>query len=90
MGKYDKLSMAERFLSRRFGWKSGPGDSEVVFVGDSPNYEPMFARFPLACGVANVRRYGGLIKQLPAYGASKECGDGFAEIAETILRKRKR
>jgi HAD superfamily hydrolase (TIGR01484 family) len=89
MGKYDKLSMAERFLSRRFGWRSGSGDREVIFVGDSPNDEPMFVRFPLACAVANVRRYGDLIKQLPAYAASKECGDGFAEITETILRKRK-
>jgi HAD superfamily hydrolase (TIGR01484 family) len=89
MGKYDKLTMAERFLSGRFGWVSGSGDREVVFAGDSPNDEPMFARFPLACGVANVRRYGDLIKKLPAYVASKECGDGFAEIAETILDKRK-
>jgi HAD superfamily hydrolase (TIGR01484 family) len=88
MGKYDKLSMTERFLSSRFGWANGSGDREVVFVGDSPNDEPMFARFPLACGVANVRRYGDLIKHLPAYIASKECGDGFAEIAETILAKR--
>jgi hydroxymethylpyrimidine pyrophosphatase-like HAD family hydrolase len=89
MGKYDKLSMAGNFLSRRFGWQSGAGDREVVFVGDSPNDEPMFARFPLACGVANVRRYGDLIKKLPAYEASKECGDGFAEIAGTILKKRR-
>ncbi|GHU67236.1 haloacid dehalogenase [Spirochaetia bacterium] len=89
MGKYDKLTMAERFLSNRFGWISGSGDNEVVFVGDSPNDEPMFARFPLACGVANVRRYGSLIKHLPEFVASKECGDGFAEIAETILVKRK-
>jgi HAD superfamily hydrolase (TIGR01484 family) len=88
MGKYDKLSMAERFLSRRFGWQSGAGDREVAFVGDSPNDEPMFSRFPLACAVANVRRYGGLIKKFPAYAASKECGDGFAEIAGTILSKR--
>ncbi|MDR1059323.1 MAG: HAD hydrolase family protein [Treponema sp.] len=88
MGKYDKLSMAEHFLQSRFGWKSGGGDREVVFVGDSPNDEPMFDRFPLACGVANVGRYGNLIKRLPAYGAERECGDGFAEIAETILVKR--
>ena len=88
MGNYDKLSMAERFLANRFGWKSGAGDWEVVFVGDSPNDEPMFARFPLACAVANVRRYEALIKHLPAYAASKECGEGFAEIAAVILAKR--
>jgi hydroxymethylpyrimidine pyrophosphatase-like HAD family hydrolase len=89
MGKYDKLSMAESFLARRFGWQSGAGDREVVFVGDSPNDEPMCARFPLACAVANVRRYGNLIKKPPAYTAAQECGDGFAEIAETILKKRR-
>ena len=88
MGSYDKLSMAEHFLAKRFGWQAGAGDKEVIFVGDSPNDEPMFVRFPLACGVANVNRYGGLIGHLPAYVAAKECGEGFAEIAETILQKR--
>ena len=90
MGGYDKLSMAERFLAKRFGWQSGGGDREVVFVGDSPNDEPMFARFPLACAVANVSRYKGLIKHLPAYVSTKECGEGFAEIAGAILDKRGR
>jgi HAD superfamily hydrolase (TIGR01484 family) len=85
MGTYDKLSMAERFLRRRFGWDAGTGGREVVFVGDSPNDEPMFARFPLACAVANVRRYGALIKHPPAFVASRDCGDGFAEIAGTLL-----
>jgi HAD superfamily hydrolase (TIGR01484 family) len=88
MGDYDKLSMAERFLSRRFGWQSGAGDGEVVFVGDSPNDEPMFTRFPLACAVANIRRYTGLVKHLPAFVAEQECGEGFAEIAAALLEKR--
>ena len=85
MGNYDKLSMAENFLSKHYGWQSGAGDRQVLFVGDSPNDEPMFARFPLACAVANVRRYETLIEHLPAYVASKECGEGFAEIAGHIL-----
>jgi HAD superfamily hydrolase (TIGR01484 family) len=89
MGNYDKLSMVERFLSRRFGWQSGPGDRELIFAGDSPNDEPMFARFPLACGVANVGKYEKIMKCFPAFVASLDCGDGFAEIAETILAKRK-
>ncbi|MDR0452307.1 MAG: HAD family phosphatase, partial [Treponema sp.] len=89
MGDYDKLSMAERFLSGRFGWRKGAGDREVVFVGDSPNDEPMFARFPLACAVANVRRYAALIRRGPAFVASRECGEGFAEIAAALLRKRR-
>jgi HAD superfamily hydrolase (TIGR01484 family) len=88
MGDYDKLSMAEHFLKSRFGWQPGTGDREVVFVGDSPNDEPMFARFPLACAVANVRRYEGLIRRYPAFIAEKENAEGFVEIAETILKKR--
>ncbi|MDR2303141.1 MAG: HAD-IIB family hydrolase [Treponema sp.] len=89
MGKYDKLSMTEHFLADHFGWSQAGGDKEVVFVGDSPNDEPMFARFPLACAVANVEKYRDYIRRLPAFVASKECGDGFTEIAETILVKRK-
>jgi HAD superfamily hydrolase (TIGR01484 family) len=91
MGNYDKLSMTERFLAGRFGWRQGAeGDRQVVFVGDSPNDEPMFARFPLACAVANVRRYERLIKRLPAFAASAECGEGFAEIVRILLEKRRR
>jgi HAD superfamily hydrolase (TIGR01484 family) len=87
MGDYDKLSMAEHFLKSRFRWQPGAGDREVVFVGDSPNDEPMFARFPLACAVANIRRYEELIRRRPAFVAEKENAEGFAEIAETLLKK---
>lgn len=85
MGAYDKLSMAESFLADRFGWDSRTELDRVVFVGDSPNDEPMFARFPLACAVANIRRYEGLVKTLPAFVSEAECGEGFAEIAEALL-----
>ena len=83
MGDYDKLSMTELFLRERFGWQ---GDlSEALFVGDSPNDEPMFARFPLACAVANIRRCQHLLKRLPAFVATREGGEGFAEIAGKLL-----
>jgi hydroxymethylpyrimidine pyrophosphatase-like HAD family hydrolase len=88
MGAYDKLSMAERFLADRFGWDSGTELDRVVFVGDSPNDEPMFAHFPMACAVANIRRYESLVKKLPAFVAEAECGEGFAEIADTLLERR--
>jgi hydroxymethylpyrimidine pyrophosphatase-like HAD family hydrolase len=86
MGGYDKLSMTGMFLQKRFGWD---GDLfQVLFAGDSPNDEPMFARFPLACGVANVNRYRSYMKTLPAFVSSKEGGEGFAEIVEAVLRGR--
>jgi len=87
MGDYDKLSTALRFLSERFGYDDAKDRGSVVFVGDSPNDEPMFAHFPLACGVANVRRYLGIMKRFPAFVARAEGGEGFAEIAATLLSK---
>jgi len=90
MGNYDKLSMVERFLSKRFDWKAGAGDREVIFIGDSPNDEPMFKRFPLTCAVANISRYKDLINHFPAYVAKKDYGEGFAEIAEVILKNVKK
>jgi HAD superfamily hydrolase (TIGR01484 family) len=96
MGDYDKLSMAGRFLSRRFGWQGLSPEAqtrdaalrEVLFTGDSPNDEPMFVRFPLSCAVANIRRYEKLLNHFPAFVASRDCGDGFAEIAELLLELR--
>jgi HAD superfamily hydrolase (TIGR01484 family) len=88
MGDYDKLSMSLAWLADRFGYDDGRDRDSVVFVGDSPNDEPMFAHFPLACGVANVGRYAALMTRFPAFVASKEGGAGFAEIAGTLLRKR--
>jgi hydroxymethylpyrimidine pyrophosphatase-like HAD family hydrolase len=89
MGNYDKLSMTRRFLQNRFvPCDQLFDDSSVLFVGDSPNDEPMFARFPLACAVANISRYKGFIQHLPTFVSQKECGEGFAEIVETLLEKR--
>jgi HAD superfamily hydrolase (TIGR01484 family) len=83
MGDYDKLSMTGRFLSERFGWQGHL--EEVLFVGDSPNDEPMFVRFPLSCAVANISNFLNLIKIPPAFVASLEGGDGFAEIVDALL-----
>jgi hypothetical protein len=49
----------------------------------------MFARFPLTCAVANIRRYTPLIRHPPTFVAGRECGEGFAEIVRTILELRR-
>lgn len=85
-GDYDKLSMTGRFVRARFGLELSP--EQWVFCGDSPNDEPMFAHFPHACGVANVANFAGRMRHLPAYVASREGGEGFAEIVETLLALR--
>ena len=88
MGDYNKLSMTERFLCSVFGWQPAHSSS-VLFVGDSPNDEPMFERFPLSSGVANIKRYKDMMQSLPAFVSQKESGEGFAEIAGVLLEKRK-
>lgn len=85
MGTYDKLAMVELFLHERYGWDPIRDRHQVLFVGDSPNDEPMFAAFPVTCAVANIQRYVQLLNHLPAYVSSRDCGDGFAEIADALL-----
>jgi hydroxymethylpyrimidine pyrophosphatase-like HAD family hydrolase len=60
-----------------------------VFVGDSPNDEPMFGFFPNAVGVANVRRFAARMTALPAWVTAGEAGAGFVELAELLLEARR-
>ncbi len=84
-GEYDKLSMAELFLSGVLGIDIGREPRSVMYFGDSPNDEPMFGRFPLACGVANVRRYVSMMQALPAFVTERPFGYGFAEGCSVVL-----
>ena len=54
-GSYDKLGMTRTLLSDVFGVDLDAQREHYVFAGDSPNDAPMFAYFPNAVGVANVR-----------------------------------
>ena len=87
-GDYDKLSMSELFLLSVLGWNPTLTSRDAIFVGDSPNDEPMFRRFELSCGVANMRRYESLMEYLPAYITTRPFGAGFAELCSFILANR--
>jgi HAD superfamily hydrolase (TIGR01484 family) len=86
-GDYNKLSMAEYFLSRHFGLDIHQSDQnrQVVFCGDSPNDEPMFAAFHNSVGVANVREYAADMKTLPRYVTRLASASGFVETARVLL-----
>lgn len=84
LGKYDKLGMASLFLSSYFGLDPIDYETSVAFAGDSPNDEPMFGRFPLSCGVANVGRFIEGMNKKPGYLAGKPNGCGFEEYARMI------
>ena len=85
-GTYDKLKMTKIFAQERLGLNLDAHKEQFLFCGDSPNDEPMFHYFPCSVGVKNVLNFADRMKHLPAFVASKEGGNGFAEIAEYILR----
>ena len=84
-GDYDKLTMSRSLFAECFGIDLDTERDAVVYAGDSPNDEPMFAHFPHAVGVANVRDFAGRMTALPAYVTENRGGVGFAELADALL-----
>jgi HAD superfamily hydrolase (TIGR01484 family) len=87
-GHYDKLSMAKLFAADVLTLDLDREKERFVFVGDSPNDAPLFGFFPYACGVANVLDFAGRMPAEPAFVAPSRGGEGFVELADTILRRR--
>jgi HAD superfamily hydrolase (TIGR01484 family) len=87
-GGYDKLSTSKRMLAEEFGIDADAERARIVFAGDSPNDQPMFAFFPNAVGVANVRDMASMMATLPAWITPSRGGAGFAELAQSLLSAR--
>lgn len=90
-GDYDKRRGLEFWLSSGApGLVSGtaPRWDELIYIGDSPNDEPMFASFKYSVGVSNLRRYLDRIRHQPLWITSGESGSGFAEMAEKLIASR--
>ena len=82
----DKASGTLRLLAARFGLDAGAARFRFAFVGDSGNDRACFSTFDTTFGVANVRRSIESLAVPPRWVASKEMGEGFAEIARALLR----
>jgi len=87
-GDYDKLSTTRLMLAEDFGIDAEAEREMLVFVGDSPNDQPMFGFFPNAVGVANVRDMADLMTVLPAWITLSRGSAGFAELADALLAAR--
>lgn len=87
-GAYDKLTMTRILFAECFGIDIDSEPDAIVFVGDSPNDEPMFGHFPQAVGVANVSDWVARMTHPPAYVTPSRGGAGFAELAEALLAAR--
>jgi HAD superfamily hydrolase (TIGR01484 family) len=84
----DKASGAVRFCAHELGEDPGAALVRFAFIGDSSNDASCFAAFRTTFGVANIRAVLPQLSIPPRYVAARAMGDGFAEIAEEILRKR--
>jgi hypothetical protein len=87
-GAYDKLAMTQRLLREEFRVDLETAREHHVFVGDSPNDAPMFAFFPHAIGVANIREFAGWLAHEPRYVTRAASGAGFCEVADLLLAAR--
>jgi len=87
-GNYDKLSMTRILLRECFSIDLEADKAAFLFVGDSPNDAPMFAYFPNAIGVANVRDFEDRLASAPAFVTEARAGAGFAELAAAVLAAR--
>ena len=84
-GENDKLSMTHLLFEDVFDENLDDIKNQVIFTGDSPNDAPMFAYFPHAVGVANVKRFSGKMTCEPAWITEGEGGKGFVEMVATLL-----
>lgn len=90
-GDHDKLTMTARLLREQFALNidHAEDNARVLFVGDSPNDEPMFAAFRHAVGVANFSRYAHRVDHRPRWLTAGAGGLGFAELVEALLSVRR-
>ncbi|WKK18584.1 HAD-IIB family hydrolase [Achromobacter insolitus] len=87
-GDYDKLTMTRTMFQREFGADVATALDSTLFIGDSPNDEPMFAYFPISVGVANIQAQLHRLTHRPAFVAAYHGGAGFVEMADRLLAAR--
>ncbi len=84
-GKHTKVT-AVKELIEKVGKNKKITKEEIVFVGDSPNDEPLFEFFDLSVGVSNVAKYLSRLQHPPKYVTTRPSGAGFQEIVKILTR----
>jgi len=87
-GDYDKLGMTKIFAREVLDIDLESMRDRYLFVGDSPNDEPMFSFFPNSVGVSNVKDFLDRMTHPPAYITDQPGGEGFSELIKLILTRR--
>ncbi|HTL13109.1 MAG TPA: HAD-IIB family hydrolase [Bdellovibrionota bacterium] len=86
-GKYDKVTGFRTWLGAGAPGLNGPVPSfeQWLFIGDSPNDEPMFEAFAHSVGVANLGPFLDQIAHTPVWITDGLSGEGFVEMADRLL-----
>ena len=82
-GEFDKVKGFNHYLSSQPGL---PAREHWLFIGDSPNDEPMFRHFPNSVGVANLKNFIDRITHPPRWITTQESGAGFVEMTDSLLQ----
>ena len=85
IGDFNKLQMIRDLLRDAYGLSDAAMQKSCIYLGDSPNDEPMFAYFSNSIGVANVRAFARGMAALPRYVTRRPGGHGFVEFAALAL-----
>jgi hydroxymethylpyrimidine pyrophosphatase-like HAD family hydrolase len=87
-GEFSKITCVKRFTRDLMGASFEALKGEALFIGDSPNDEPMFQEFETSVGVANLRSFLSDMTHLPRYITIGKAAAGFREAVDVILDKR--
>jgi hydroxymethylpyrimidine pyrophosphatase-like HAD family hydrolase len=88
LSEHDKAQGVARALHALWGLEAREVKEAFLFVGDSGNDAAAFGWFDWTAGVANVRDFLDRLPRPPRYVARASHGQGFAEIARTVLSLR--
>ncbi len=88
VGDFDKLSCLEGFLAEESGLPLADLQDRILFIGDSPNDEPLFRGVSHSVAVGNLREFVPRLTHLPRYITQGDSSVGFCEAVEVILGKR--
>lgn len=90
LGSFDKLSGVRLYLSGEAIGTLEDTAEQTLFIGDSPNDEPLFAGFAHSIAVGNLRRFLPRLIHMPEFLTESDSAEGFREAADAILAKRAR
>jgi len=88
-GGYDKVACLKQFLRDTTGAEMDALNERIIFIGDSPNDEPMFKELSYTAAVSNINKFLEDITYMPRYITKNASGKGFEEMVDIVIKKRR-